>query len=49
MKVAAPGVDDAWLVVHFHSGGYLMGSANAYREFAGRLSAAVGAPRPPFW
>ena len=44
IKVAAPGVSDERLVIHFHSGGYVMGSANAYREFAGRLSAATGAP-----
>ena len=44
LKVAAPGVSSERLVVHFHSGGYVMGSANAYREFAGRLSAATGAP-----
>ncbi len=44
IKVTAPGTDAARLVVHFHSGGYVMGSANAYREFAGRLSAATGAP-----
>ena len=44
IQVAAPGVSADRLVVHFHSGGYVMGSANAYREFAGRLSAATGAP-----
>lgn len=44
IKVAAPGVSTDRLVIHFHSGGYVMGSANAYREFAGRLSAATGAP-----
>jgi len=44
LLVSAPGVSADRLVVHFHSGGYVMGSANAYREFAGRLSAATGAP-----
>ena len=44
IKVTAPGVSADKLVVHFHSGGYVMGSANAYREFGGRLSAATGAP-----
>ncbi len=44
IKVTAPGVATDRLVIHFHSGGYVMGSATAYREFAGRLSAATGAP-----
>lgn len=44
LEVRAPGVAADRLVVHFHSGGYVMGSANAYREFGGRLSAACGAP-----
>ena len=44
IRVTAPGVAANRLVIHFHSGGYVMGSANAYREFAGRLSAATGAP-----
>lgn len=44
LKVTAPGALAQRLVVHFHSGGYVMGSANAYREFAGRLSTATRAP-----
>ncbi len=43
LKVAVSGADPAKLVIHYHSGGYMMGSANAYREFACRLSAATGA------
>lgn len=43
LKVAMPGADPAKLVIHYHSGGYIMGSANAYREFACRLSEATGA------
>ncbi len=44
IKVTAPGASTDRLIVHFHSGGYVMGSAHAYREFAGRLSKATGAP-----
>lgn len=44
LKVTAPGARSDRLVVHYHSGGYVMGSANAYREFAGRLSKATNAP-----
>ncbi len=44
LKVTAPGVAGDRLVIHYHSGGYVMGSANAYREFASRLSEATGAP-----
>lgn len=44
IRVSAPGADTSRLVIHFHSGGYVMGSATAYREFGGRLSAATGAP-----
>ena len=44
LKVTAPGVSSDRLVIHYHSGGYVMGSAHAYREFASRLSEATGAP-----
>lgn len=44
LKVTAPGARADRLVVHFHSGGYVMGSPTAYREFAGRLSRATKAP-----
>lgn len=41
--VSAPGVADDRLVIHFHSGGYVQGSSQAYREFAYRVSAAADA------
>ena len=44
LKVTAPGARQDAILVHYHSGGYVMGSANAYRQFGGRLSAAVGLP-----
>ena len=44
LKVTAPGARKDVILVHYHSGGYVMGSANAYRQFGGRLSAAVGVP-----
>jgi acetyl esterase/lipase len=40
--VRAPGARADAVIVHFHSGGYVMGSSLAYREFAYRLSAATG-------
>ena len=40
--VDAPGGAQDRVVVHFHSGGYLMGSANGYRSFGGYLAAATG-------
>jgi monoterpene epsilon-lactone hydrolase len=44
-RVSAPGAtDDGRVIVHFHSGGYVMGSSLAYRNFAYRLSAASGVP-----
>ena len=43
LRVSAPGARVDRLIVHFHSGGYVMGSPHAYREFAGRLSRASGA------
>jgi epsilon-lactone hydrolase len=43
LKVAMPGAAADRLVIHYHSGGYVMGSAHAYREFGCRLSAATGA------
>jgi len=39
----SPGCDNSRVAVHFHSGGYLMGSASSYRSFGGLLSAASGA------
>ncbi len=41
--VSAPGVSDDRVLLHFHSGGYVMGSAKGYREFAYRLSRAADA------
>jgi epsilon-lactone hydrolase len=43
LKVAMPGASADKLVIHFHSGGYVMGSAQGYREFGCRLSAVTGA------
>lgn len=40
--VDAPGTAQDRVVVHFHSGGYLMGSANGYRSFGGYLSGVTG-------
>lgn len=39
----APDCDNSRVVVHFHSGGYLLGSAHGYRSFGGFLSAAANA------
>lgn len=39
----SPGFDNSRVVMHFHSGGYLLGSASGYRSFGGLLSAATGA------
>jgi monoterpene epsilon-lactone hydrolase len=39
----APHSDNTRVVVHFHSGGYLLGSTSGYRSFGGFLSAATGA------
>ena len=43
-KVTATGVATNTIVVHFHSGGYVMGSAKGYLEFASRLSAIANVP-----
>ncbi|MCR1783664.1 alpha/beta hydrolase [Nocardioides carbamazepini] len=44
-KVAAPGAaTDGRVILHFHSGGYVMGSSRAYRNFGYRISAAAGVP-----
>ncbi|MHB8439925.1 MAG: alpha/beta hydrolase [Acidimicrobiales bacterium] len=42
--VTAPGADARRLVVHFHGGGYAIGSSVSHRQLAGRISAASGAP-----
>lgn len=39
----APGADRTKVVIHYHSGGYILGSAQGYRSFGGFLSAATGA------
>lgn len=38
----APGAAKDRIIIHFHSGGYIIGSANGYRSFGGFLSAATG-------
>ncbi|MGD9662359.1 MAG: alpha/beta hydrolase [Porticoccaceae bacterium] len=43
-KVTAAGVAAKNILIHFHSGGYVMGSAKGYLEFASRLSAIADAP-----
>jgi epsilon-lactone hydrolase len=40
--VDAPGSAQDRVIVHFHAGGYLMGTANGYRSFGGNLAAATG-------
>jgi salicylate hydroxylase len=40
-RVAAPGTPRGNVVLHFHGGGYLIGSAKGSLEYAGRLAAAV--------
>ncbi len=40
--IDAPGAAADRVVVHFHSGGYLLGSAHGYRSFGSFLSAACG-------
>ncbi|MGH6751393.1 MAG: alpha/beta hydrolase fold domain-containing protein [Bradyrhizobium sp.] len=39
--VSAPGAGRGNVVLHFHGGGYLIGSAKGSLEYAGRLAAAV--------
>ncbi|MBO1901417.1 alpha/beta hydrolase [Leucobacter weissii] len=43
LLVTAPKASSERLVIHFHSGGYVQGSAQAYRNFAYRLSQVSGA------
>jgi epsilon-lactone hydrolase len=43
IAVTAPGASTDQVVVHYHSGGYVLGSANGYRSFGGYLSAVTGA------
>lgn len=40
-RVSAPGVKHGNVVLHFHGGGYLIGSAKGSLEYASRLAAAV--------
>ena len=40
--VDAPGACTDRVIIHYHSGGYLIGSARGYRSFGGFLSAATG-------
>lgn len=39
----APGASPDQVILHFHSGGLVMGSARGYRSFGANLSAATGA------
>lgn len=39
----APGASPDKVILHFHSGGLVMGSAHGYRSFGANLSAATGA------
>jgi monoterpene epsilon-lactone hydrolase len=39
---SAPGVAMDRAIIHYHSGGYVTGSANGYRQFGARLSAVSG-------
>lgn len=41
--VDTPGAAADRVVIHYHSGGYVMGSAEGYRGFGAHLSAATGA------
>ncbi|MDP3077309.1 alpha/beta hydrolase fold domain-containing protein [Bradyrhizobium sp.] len=41
-RVAAPDAPRGNVVLHFHGGGYLIGSAKGSLEYAGRLAAAAG-------
>jgi acetyl esterase/lipase len=43
LKISVPEASPTRLVVHFHSGGYVMGSSTGYRNFACRLSRVAGA------
>ena len=43
MVITAKGASSDRLVMHLHSGGYVMGSSTAYRNFACRLSEATSA------
>lgn len=40
---SAPGASAGQAILHFHSGGLVMGSAHGYRSFGANLSAATGA------
>ncbi|MFD2473588.1 alpha/beta hydrolase [Amycolatopsis silviterrae] len=42
-RVSTPGVLPGRNVIHFHGGGYVLGSAHAYREVATRISRAARA------
>ena len=43
-RVRAPCARDGAVIVHCHGGGYVIGSRQSHRAFAGRLSAATGLP-----
>ena len=44
LRVAAGSVDDSAVVIWFHGGGYVIGSADGYRGVAAAVSAACGHP-----
>jgi salicylate hydroxylase len=46
LRVAAEGAGQQATVLHFHGGGYVLGSANSSVEYANRLSHAMNGPRP---
>jgi epsilon-lactone hydrolase len=43
VRIAAPGTRDDACVLHFHGGGYVIGSASLYRDFTWRIGAAARA------
>ena len=43
VRIAAPGARDDACILHFHGGGYVIGSAPLYRDFTWRISAAARA------
>lgn len=43
LKALAPGADSRRIILYFHGGGHWLLTPETYKEFIGRLSAAVGA------
>lgn len=44
VRTAAPGAREDCCILHFHGGGYVIGSAALYRDFSWRVSAAARTP-----